>query len=91
MKLSDKDIAMDWLHAEKGLVKTYADMICEISNEQLRTTLLDCFEIASECQFDLWEKMNGAGMYPTENAEMPKVKKQVQKFDGIKKDMDTYQ
>lgn len=88
MKLSDKDIATDWLHTEKGLVKTYADMICEISNEQLRTTLLDCFEIASECQFDLWEKMSGAGMYPVENAEAQKIKKEVQKYDGIKKDID---
>ncbi|MGI6213994.1 MAG: spore coat protein [Christensenellales bacterium] len=88
MKLSDKDIAMDWLQTEKGLVKTYADMICEVSNEQLRTTLLDCFEIASECQFDLWEKMSASGMYTIENADMQKVKKQVQKFDGIRKDID---
>lgn len=89
MKLSDKDIAYDWLNTEKGLVKTYADMICEVSNDDLRTTLLDCFEIASDNQFDVWSKMSASGMYQTESAQSKKISQEVQKFDGIRKDLDS--
>jgi len=88
MKLSDKDIAQDWLNTEKSLVKTYADLICEVSNDELRIALLDCFEIASEVQFDVWNKMSSAGMYQTEDAQAQKINKEVQKFDGIKQDLD---
>lgn len=88
MKLSDKDIAQDWLNTEKGLVKTYADMICEVSNDELRTALLDCFEIASDSQFDVWNKMNSSNMYQTEDAQKQKISTAVKQFDGIKKDLD---
>jgi spore coat protein CotF len=77
--LSDMDIISDVLSGQKALIKLYGTALCETDCPQLRSIISNQLTEAANDQFDAFLYMNQRGMYPTEQAQQPKVNKAKQK------------
>ncbi|MBQ4049242.1 MAG: spore coat protein [Clostridia bacterium] len=85
--LSDQEIISDVLGCQKSLVKLYSSALCETSCTKLRDLI---GEHISECaidQYDAFLYMNERGMYPTDNAPVPKVNQAQKRFSKLEQKM----
>ena len=88
VKLDDADIITDVLTTQKGLVKMYGTAITEVDCENLRGILNNQLSECACDQFESFQYMNERGLYPTEDAPMPKVKQAKKKFANKEKTFD---
>lgn len=85
--LSDKEIISDVLGCQKSLVKLYGNALCETSCTKLRDLIETQLSECAVDQFDAFLYMNERGMYPTDNAPMPKVAQAQKKFNDCEQKM----
>ena len=86
-KLSDKEIITDVLGSHKALVKLYGTALCESSCPTLRNLIDNQLSECAEDQFDAFLYMQERGLYPTDNAPMPKINQAKKKFSACEKFM----
>lgn len=86
-KLSDQEIISDVLGSHKALVKLYGTALCESSCPQLRDLVNSQMTECAQDQFDAFLYMNERGMYPTDNAPLPKITQAKKKFTKCEQTM----
>lgn len=79
-QLKDYDIASDIVAGKKSLLKMYGSALCEIDCPNLRNLLTSQLAEVGNDQFDIFLYMNERGMYPTEQAESPKVQQAIDQY-----------
>lgn len=79
-QLKDYDIASDILGGKKSLLKLYGSALCEVDCQKLRNILTSQLAEVGNDQYDIFLYMNERGMYPTEQAEAPKVQQAIDQY-----------
>lgn len=78
--LKDQDTFVDMLTVEKGLVKSYATALTEMSNPELRELIKESFNYASDDQNKVFEVMQRKGWYEVTKAKKQKIEQAKQQF-----------
>jgi len=88
VKLEDADIVSDVLATQKGLVKMYGTALTEVDCTNLRGILNNQLSECADDQFESFQYMHERGLYPTEQAPMPKIKQAKKRFTNKEKTFD---
>ena len=76
--INDKDYMNSLLSSLKEIVKNYAVVLTEVSNENLYTAYKTMFEEYSNLQREVYEIMFKKGWYTLEKAELQKINSKYQ-------------
>ena len=71
--LSEQDMMQDMLSEEKTLLSNYGTFIPEAACPQLRQVLTQNFTDCAQNQYDIFDRMNQLGWYPTKAAQAAEV------------------
>ena len=82
--LNDQDKLEDLLSEEKYLISAYGTFIPEASCPQLRQVLTQNFTDCAQNQYDIFDKMNQLGWYPTKAAPAADVNAARDKFNQLR-------
>lgn len=77
---SKKEILHDSLEAEKSITGLYNTMANECVCPELKNTLLNILGKEHDIQFEVFNTLHSAGLYPTPPAQQQKIDEAKQKF-----------
>lgn len=72
-QMNDKDYISTMLETEKAMVKDYAVVLTEASNEELYNDYHDMFDDVSDMQREIYNMMFKKGWYSIETAQDTKI------------------
>lgn len=87
-ELNDKDYVNCLLSSLKEIVKNYAVVMTEASNEELYTSYKSMFDNYLSMQREVYELMFRNGWYSLEKAEMQKIDSKIQMLSQEISDLD---
>ena len=82
--LSEQDMMHDMLSEEKTLLSNYGTFIPEAACPQLRQVLTQNFTDCAQNQYDIFDRMNQLGWYPTKAAQAADVSAARDKFNQLR-------
>ena len=82
--LSEQDMMQDMLSEEKTLLSNYGTFIPEAACPQLRQVLTQNFTDCAQNQYDIFDRMNQLGWYPTKAAQAADVSAARDKFNHLR-------
>lgn len=84
---SEKEIINDALTSEKQIINAYGTFLAESTCENLRSELSKIINDKQQIQYQIFDAMRQKGWYDVKNANMSDVQTAMQKFQGIKQQM----
>ena len=84
---SEKEIINDALTSEKQIINAYGTFLAESTCENLRSELSKMINDKQQIQYQIFDAMRQKGWYDVKNANMSDVQTAMQKFQGIKQQM----
>ena len=84
---SEKEIINDALTSEKQIINAYGTFLSESTCENLRSELSKMINDKQQIQYQIFDAMRQKGWYDVKNANMSDVQTAMQKFQGIKQQM----